>query len=283
MALLLAFVGATVACTAAWGSEFAGGTGEPNDPYQIVTAEHLAAINSAPDLRRKHYVLTASIDMSGMTRSQAVILWFSGTFDGNHHTIRNLRIDGGGGQALFGYVGRDGEIRNLGVVNVDITSDSHPAGLVGDSFGRVLNCYSTGRVIGRAHAAGGLVGSNWGTVANCYSTAIVEGPIFIGGLVGENAGTISFCHSTGDVMGHNEVGGLVGSNMGAITSSYSVATVSGIGWGIGGLVGDNSGKISSSYADATVTGEYQFVGGLAGVNAGMVSSCYSTGRVTGED
>ncbi len=283
--LWFAFVWAGISCATVWGVEFAGGTGEPNNPYQIATAEQLTAIASAPDLMWKHYVLAASVDLSGVTLSRSVIAYFQGTFDGEGHTIRNLRIDGEGGRALFGYVGRDGEIRNLGVVDVDITGASHPAGLVGDNFGRVLNCYSTGRVISTAHAAGGLVGSNWGTVAGSYSTATVEGPIFVGGLVGENIGAISFCHSTSDVTGSTAVGGLVGTNMngGVIVSSYCVATVTATGWWVGGLVGENSGKIISSYADATVTGEYQYAGGLAGQNTGLVSSCYSTGSVTGED
>ena len=284
-ALLFAFIWAIVFYTPAWAAQFAGGTGEPNDPYQIATAEQLAMVGSDPELVRKHYVLTASIDLAGKVHSQSVILLFEGTFDGRGHTIRNLRIEGPNAQGLFGLIGDDGEVRNLGVVNVYVTGPSYPAGLVTNNMGRVLNCYSTGKVIGTGHAAGGLVGFNWnwGTVANSYSTATVEGPVFVGGLVGENAGTISFCHSTGDVMGHNEVGGLVGSNMGEITSSYCAATVSGIGWWVGGLVGYNSGKIISSYADATVTGEYEFVGGLVGRNGGLVSSCYSVGSVTGED
>jgi hypothetical protein len=281
--LLFAFISAIVSCTAAWGVEFAGGTGEPNDPYQIATAEQLAAISSDPHLIRKHYVLTASIDLSGVTRPEPVIWLFSGTFDGNGHTIQNLRIEGQGGQALFDLISRDGEVRNLGVVNAHVTGTSRPAVLASDNMGRVVNCYSTGMVLGTSHAAGGLVGSNWGTVANSYSTATVEGLTFVGGLVGENAGTVSFCHSTGDVTGDKWVGGLVGENMGEITSSYSVATVTGTGWWIGGLVGSNDGRITASYADATVTGEYQFVGGLAGENGGMVSSCYSVGSVTGED
>ena len=36
---------------------FAGGTGEPNDPYQIATVADLLAIGSDHDLLRKHFVL----------------------------------------------------------------------------------------------------------------------------------------------------------------------------------------------------------------------------------
>ena len=43
------------------GPPFAGGTGEPNDPYQIVTAGQLTAIGSDPNLLDKHFVLVADI------------------------------------------------------------------------------------------------------------------------------------------------------------------------------------------------------------------------------
>ena len=39
-----------------------GGTGEPNDPYQIATAEQLIAIGSDPNLLDKHFLLVADID-----------------------------------------------------------------------------------------------------------------------------------------------------------------------------------------------------------------------------
>jgi len=38
-------------------AEFAGGTGEPNDPYQIATVEQLISIGSDPNLLSKHFVL----------------------------------------------------------------------------------------------------------------------------------------------------------------------------------------------------------------------------------
>ena len=46
-------------------AEFAGGTGEPNDPYQIATAEQLIAVNSDPNLMSKHFLLVDDIDLAG--------------------------------------------------------------------------------------------------------------------------------------------------------------------------------------------------------------------------
>ena len=43
--------------------DFVAGTGEPNDPYQIATAEQLIAIGSDPNLLDKSFVLMADIDL----------------------------------------------------------------------------------------------------------------------------------------------------------------------------------------------------------------------------
>ena len=57
---------------------FAGGTGEPNDPYQIATAEQLISIGSDPNLLDKHFILLNDIDLDpnlpgGRVFTQAVI------------------------------------------------------------------------------------------------------------------------------------------------------------------------------------------------------------------
>lgn len=44
--------------------EFAGGTGEPNDPYGITTAEQLISIGSDPTLLDKHFILLNDIDLA---------------------------------------------------------------------------------------------------------------------------------------------------------------------------------------------------------------------------
>ena len=42
---------------------FAGGTGEPNDPYQIATVQQLIGIGQDPNLLSRHFVLVADIDL----------------------------------------------------------------------------------------------------------------------------------------------------------------------------------------------------------------------------
>lgn len=284
-ALLSGLLWGLLLCSPVRAVQFAGGTGEPNDPYQIATAQQLLAIGSDRDLIRKHYVLTASIDLSGTTLSDPAISSFYGTFDGQGYVIRNFRAQSAGPLGLFGFLLQDAKVRNLGLVDARVTSPSSCGALASQNYGgSVLNCYSTGVVSSTRTSAGGLVGRNDGTLANCYCTVQVSGGNGVGGLVGENMGTISSCHSTSEVVGSGSVGGLVGWNMGGqITSSYCTATVTGSSREVGGLVGNNSGTIALCYCDATVTGESYFVGGLVGINRNSISSCHSTGRVTGQE
>ncbi|MHC4641523.1 MAG: GLUG motif-containing protein [Planctomycetota bacterium] len=88
-------------------------------------------------------------------------------------------------------------------------------GLVGGIYqGSVSNCYSACYVSG-IDDVGGLVGNSVGSIVNCYSTGDVIGTgdyDHVGGLVGFHDGVLSNCYSTGDVSGDDYVGGLVGYN-----------------------------------------------------------------------
>jgi FlaG/FlaF family flagellin (archaellin) len=115
---------------------------------------------------------------------------FTGSFDGQNHTIRNLSINrlDDNDVGLFGAIGAGGEVKNVGVINVNITGESYVGGLVGsNSNGKVSNSYSTGNVTGESYYVGGLIGYNRdGTVSNSYSTGNVSGESYVGGLVGRN-------------------------------------------------------------------------------------------------
>jgi hypothetical protein len=121
---------------------------------------------------------------------------------------------------LFGYVGKEGIIKNVGLENVKISSTGDVVGgLIGDNEGTVSNCYSTGSVKG-VNYVGGLIGYNYyGKVSNSYSTGSVKGVNYVGGLIGDNVGTVSNCYSTGSVNGYSFVGGLIGYNAGGTASN----------------------------------------------------------------
>ena len=229
-------------------------------------------------------MLTASIDLSGPTRSGPPLGWFLGTFDGKGHTIRNLHLQGDAAMGLFFFIWSGAEVKNLGLVDAEVRGSGPCGVLAPNNLGNVLNCYSTGVVSATKGMVGGLVGENEGTLANSYSSAQVSGASLVGGLAGSSGGAISSCYSTGSVAASGlMVGGLVGSNFGQITSSYSSATVTGQGPCVGGLVGDNSGTITASHAQAKVVGQAWSVGGLVGENNSRISECYTTGSVTGQE
>ena len=52
-------------------AQYGGGTGEPNDPYLIYTAEHLNAIGAEPNDWDKHFKLMADINLSGYSYDAA--------------------------------------------------------------------------------------------------------------------------------------------------------------------------------------------------------------------
>jgi len=49
-------------------AKYSGGTGEPNDPYQIATAEDLMLLGDSPEDYDKHFILTADIDLDPKQR-----------------------------------------------------------------------------------------------------------------------------------------------------------------------------------------------------------------------
>jgi hypothetical protein len=269
---------------------YSGGTGEPNNPYQIASKVDLLALAANTGDYGKCFILTADIDMEGQVFTKAIIAAgnFTGTFDGNSHKISNFTINGGSNSylGLFGQINYGGSIKNLGLESFAVSGSSGVGGLVGSSNGgSISDCYSTGSVSG-SYSVGGLVGENDGSaISNCYSTGSVSGSYSVGGLAGYNAGSISNCYSTGAVTGGENslyLGGLVGENDGsAISNCYSTGSVSG-SYYVGGLVGySNYGSISNCYSTGGVGG-YGSVGGLVGYsNYGSISNCYSKGDVGG--
>ena len=252
-------------------AKYGGGTGEPNNPYLIYTAEQMNTIGLHEQDWHKHFKLMADINLAGYSYNQALVApdvdtdeyYFQGNpyvgiFDGNGHTISNLTITGVSYLGLFGELGFGSTVKDLGVVDVNINGTGDVAeGLLGHSrFGAtIIRCYSTGKVNGDDNI-GGLVGSNGGHMRQCYSSSTVSGNYIVGGLLGANEGgaDATNCYSTDVVNGDDAVGGLVGFNLGEVTHCYSAGTVTG-DQRIGGLVGWIYGSIVSSFWDIEASGQ----------------------------
>jgi hypothetical protein len=275
------------------------GSGTQQDPWRIESLadfdEFVGDANYWDDYTR----LETDVNLAGRTYSTAVIApdvnnsrWgfqgtaFTGVFDGNDHKIINLTVDDGvAGKdflGLFGYIGQDGQVNNLGIEGGSVSGSYYVGGLVAYNTGSVSNCYSTGDVSGDFEV-GGIAGRNGGSVSNCYSTGDVSSNREVGGLVGINSGSVSNCYSTSDVSAtDNSMGGLVGINSGSISNCYSTGFVSGTGSCGGAMVGQNWGSVSNCYSTGDVNGTGRYIGGLVGLNGDSISNCYSTGDVNGD-
>ena len=253
---------------------------------------------------------------------------FTATFNGNGHAISNLyirrttRLDSPGQIGLFGIIGGSSTVREVSILDAQITAVGAIGPLVGangpvaggSDQGTIRDTHASGSVRGTGDI-GGLVGFNRGTIANSRAETTVAGTgddvEAIGGLVGANSGAIIGSHATGAVSsdGNNTyVGGLVGYGSGStIEDSYATGQVSGrsfagglAGSGYiisnsyatgkvsaaapGGLVGQAGGTITASYASGDVISvDYGRSGGLTADNLGTIRASYATGNVTARD
>ncbi len=184
---------------------------------------------------------------------------FNAIFEGNGHTVSNLFIgtDSIVLVGLFGYVRSFSNIRNLGLIDADVSGPELAAGLVGFNNGEIRGSYVTGSVSGIQNV-GGLVGinSSIGEIRGSYATSHVSGDDDVGGLIGDNRGEIVATYATGRAAGNTDVGGLIGNNKstGEISASYATGTASG-GSNVGGLIGlFEGGSINASYWDTRTSG-----------------------------
>ncbi len=279
--------------------EFAGGIGTEDDPWLIETAYHLNNVrNYLGPCSDKYYKQIADIDLGtspwNMGEGWLPIGYhsagsFRGFYDGNGHVISGLFINRpmDWDLGLFGETS-GAEIKNLGIVDANITGRYSIGALVGENYlnSTISNCYSTGIINSTENYAGGLVGSN---DLNCiithsYSICNVRSTgNYVGGLAGCNArgSTITNSYSKGNVKGEMYTGGLTGNNAGNVVNSFSTGSVTGGEYYSGGLVGSSRGLIQGCYSTGDVLGNF-YVGGLLGNNQkSLVLNCYSTGRVTG--
>ncbi len=270
-------------------AQYRGGNGTAISPYRIGTVADWQTLMNTPADWDKRFIQTADIDLQGIyltpVGNSLPLASFVGIFDGNGHKIYNANISLSNNDyvGLFGNLGPSGQVRNLGLINVQVNGRDNVGGLVGYNwYGTINNCYSAGTITGGI-SVGGLVGANFnGDIIQCYSSSAVVGGYSVGGLAGDNSsGTVAQCFSTGPVIGNYFVGGLVGYNNSNIAQCDSNSTVIGDDY-VGGVVGyNNGGTVIQCSSTGLVSGNYD-TGGLVGENnAGTITYCCSTGTVNG--
>lgn len=299
------------------------GSGTEADPYQIGTAQEMAwlayAVNNQMESEGYCAVLTADIDLGycqwpviGVLSSNGQRA-YTGTFDGQGHTVSGLNITSLGGRQKLGLFGvaQDAVIENLTVRgNIDLTGVRSYDTTTGYIIGGVLGSGEGGGVTIRScvsqvdisvsfvndqkaqnSAVGGLVGRLSGSgsheITNCRNegriyTAFEPGAYYLGGSGGNG--------------GQGGIVGFIGASA-QLERCVNTGTVyAGRAAGVGGIVGNagdsgvtitlnqcaNQGAVSNDTGGVLLRkGGTGGIIGLAPTGSVTVSSCYNTGAVAG--
>ncbi len=193
---------------------------------EIRTAEEFAAMETGGN-----YKLTADITVTAPYPSE-----FTGTFDGDGHTV-TLNITGtGANTGLFSVLGGGATVKNVittgaiqasiynnvggiaGTVNsdgstitiegcknnADITGSKSVGGILG--YGdtnnvHILKCANTGAIVASSRQGGGIAGNIEGTfvVEDCYNKGTISDKNSVAGILGRGANGVSVkrCYNTG--------------------------------------------------------------------------------------
>jgi hypothetical protein len=262
------------------------GVGTQATPYRISTCAQLGEM--ANNLAG-YYVLNNNINCGGATFTPVGSSGspFTGTLDGQDHTITNLNFTTCG---IFCNAGGNATIENLNLTGGTFTDSVYGSAMgtfVGELDGATLsNLHSSLTMTGSSgdQYVGGIAGLIWSgtnSIANSSyigSITVPDTDAYIGGLVGY-AGSIyslSNDHATPTIIlnsgdGYLEVGGLVGANTAhAITNSYSAGSITNSGTitnsvvgGFAGIFG-SSATIQNSFSATSVNGSYTGSGDTAG-------------------
>ena len=240
------------------------------DVYQIGTAAELAwfrdEVNSGKGTINA--TLTADIDLNNQEWTpigQGYSAQFTGTFDGNQHTISGLKIAAATGSeiGLFGPIS-GATIKNLivkGSVSVTVASSAYMPVYVGSVVGQsngnttliqvasYVNVTCTNENSSAAAAVGGLIGNGYSTtIQSCanYGALTVEGKgdANVGGLSGMSpwGGKVTIQNSlnAGVVTGKN-AGGLISLANSGTTVTNSAA------------LGEPTGKLGGTFTNCFAT------------------------------
>lgn len=222
-----------------------GGSGTAEDPYQITGAAELIwlrdavnageATNTCAELQQDVEYVDEGWTPIGTSEHP-----YTGTFNGNDHTIR-VWLDGWG-QALFGYVGAGAKLTDIAVQKHQSKnySISASAPLACSNAGTITRCRYSGGMTAKG-SLGGLVYTNSGTIEACYvyagqlnggSRIEMYNGGWAGGIAYENTGTIVNSYFYGDMV--------------QAQSGDTVGDI--IGWGA--IAYKNSGTVSNCYYGA---------------------------------
>lgn len=290
---------ATESCETHWQSR---GTGIADDPYLVETRSDLEMIAECPD---RAFRQVADISLDSPLPTLGV---FTGTYDGDSHSIDHLTTTPG----LFSALSGSATVEKLTLSDVEITGDDSLGALAGSvtDTARISHVTASGQVGEPASfIVGGVVGYVQGPESNGPSAGEgpelsdvnwrgdVQGLIAVGGVAGAvQFGSLSGSSASGTITGRGEssyaIGGLLGYAINADVRDSSVADMvveaAMIG---GGLVGYSEESTLASLVSTSAVSSQLAAGGLAGalsassmedvVAHGTATSPYAAGGVAG--
>lgn len=248
------------------------------DVIEIAAAEQLAAIH---ENLSGHYVLTADIDLAGMEWTPigtympsgeseeeqeipAAAYAFTGTFDGQGHTIRNLSIHQPEGWALglFGVISET-QISNFTLENAVVEGSVMAADVVGYAYCSTVSNVTlvNGKVnvhyteMSAEGMYGGIVGAGMGSrIENCAAQAdivIPEGTA--------NAGIVGGGLEMTSVVGCTAEGTVTAGN-----NCYGLGGISGCGFGAEKFADNTAENVTITAGD-----NCYWIGGITGYAGGF--------------
>ena len=258
-------------------------------------------LNDGRDALSYNYVLKNDIDASGLVDADGNSPYntigggtkaFTGTFDGDGHTIVGLQAKGG----IFGKLGSGAVVKNINIASSVFTgintSDGVGAVAAENNGGSISGISGYGNTVkGSGGYIGGLVGKNYGDISNSndHSTVIAGAGTVAGGIAGVNGtnagkdkcGKIDNVQSTSavttgvlaEIQYASNLGGIVGKNEYNINnvSAHGITGKTGNTKTSGGIVGTNEGRISNAYNESIIHGS-ENIGGVAGKNVTQESN-----------
>lgn len=179
-----------------------------------------------------NYQLTADITVTAPYAKD-----FTGTFDGNGHTVTlALENEAGECQALFSKIAASGKVQNLGIAGT-VTGKKYVGGIAGKNAGSIENCKNTAAIKGASADGrwiGGIAGetSNGSKILNCYNIGTISSDrsgkgVCLGGIAGNApSAKISNCYNAGQIVTKSTTnyGAIAGYGYGVTVSNcYSIA------------------------------------------------------------
>lgn len=275
--------------------------GTKENPYLIYSAADFLDfagrhLHSVTNLKDEHYKLMEDINLMNldiMPIGISASFSFDGHFDGNNHTIKNVKITTNDYcVGLFGYLGKGASVTNLTLENINYNQTStatkalYCGGIAGvlDYNAIIENCHVVGNITTKygikeeeytKNYAGGIVGASYGSINNCSAKINICGDN-VGGIVGKTIATNFGYNNVYDsyVYGENSAGSIAAyiddSNFDNVKiSAMNVinTTIEG-NQKIGGILGECIGllTISNSFINTNIIAKEKgtYVGSVIG-------------------